>query len=317
MKVPCRVTQLTAGQIRLHIPALTTQPEIIQPLMQFTLHLPEVTSIEIEPAGADLIVKHAATPGARDLILSALAGQPAALAAPKDEPPGTAAPAHSPAPPFADCTLIHATPGRVRLRVPVLRNTDDLGGVLSRYLAQQPGVSHVRLSPFSQSAIIHHDPTLADAQSLVRLAANYQPDPQEIEQWRAASFAQRQDEALQPGRRKFDLALALAALALSFFGGWLTQLLTIALLIASSWWIFRRASWSFQQREFVTVESASAAAIIVLCLAGMLWQAALLVTALLVIALIRARSAVAGEPVTYTVQTVQNRPAAALRNNNG
>jgi hypothetical protein len=296
MNVPCQVKQLTAGQIRLHIPSLTTQPEIIQPLMQSVMRLPDVTSIEIEPAAADLIIKHATTSAARDGILSALAGWPSL--------PERAPSAASPVYPYADCALIHATHGRVRLRASILGSQAELANVLSYHLSQQPGVRHVRLSPYAESIIIHHDPALLDAQSLVKLAASYEPDPQEIAQWRAATIDQRQAETRQPSRRKVDLALAAAALALSFFGGWLIYLLAVALLIASSWWIFRRAAWSIQERRFLTVESASTGAIVVLCLAGMLWQASLFVILLLVIALMRVRSAPA-----VVIQTVT--PTAA------
>ncbi len=298
MNVPCQVTRLTAGQIRLHIPSLTTQPEIIQPLLQFVMKLPGVTSIAIEPAGADLVIQHETTPGADDLILLALAGQPTAPVARMSPTPTTLD--RSTASPFADCTLIHATRGRARLQFPHLSNQDDLGGVLGHYLTQQPGVSHVRLSPLTQSVIVHYDPALADVESLVRLASEYHPAPQEIEEWRAARNAKAQQDVLSPQRRKVDLCLAAIALALSFFGGWLAHLIVIALLIASSWWVFRRAAWAIQQRQFVTFESTAAGVLIILCLAGMLWQAALLVMLLLVIALLHGRSAstAAGPPVT-------------------
>jgi hypothetical protein len=90
------------------------------------------------------------------------------------------------------CRLVHAIPGRVRMRVENPEFFGSLSASFEAFLRDQPGIREVRLNPSCQSLILHYDPDLLDANHLVTLieqrsfdqicAYPPRPHPQSIEE---------------------------------------------------------------------------------------------------------------------------------------
>ncbi|WP_420894949.1 HMA2 domain-containing protein, partial [Sorangium cellulosum] len=64
--------------------------------------------------------------------------------------------------------VVHAIPGRVRLRLPRLRRDAAFGPLLEAGLIAVPGVLSVRLAEGAASAVVEHDPRQADLAAIVR-----------------------------------------------------------------------------------------------------------------------------------------------------
>ena len=57
-----------------------------------------------------------------------------------------------------DCSVVHQLPGRVRLRVPLLKTQPGLGQRLCGLLARQPGIRSVRANPACAALVVTFDP---------------------------------------------------------------------------------------------------------------------------------------------------------------
>ena len=72
--------------------------------------------------------------------------------------------------------VIHAIPGRMRLRIPSLKGNEDLARPLREHLSSIPGVAHVEANPVTGSVLVVHDGREANAPELVHsLAAGLAP----------------------------------------------------------------------------------------------------------------------------------------------
>ena len=63
---------------------------------------------------------------------------------------------------------VHHVPGRVRFKVPGLRDDEMLMRALSEALGAYDGVDRVDVRPASNSLIVHYDPSRADCRELAR-----------------------------------------------------------------------------------------------------------------------------------------------------
>jgi hypothetical protein len=68
--------------------------------------------------------------------------------------------------PLAATHVIHSIPGRVRLRLPMLKADSHLAAGLQLLLSAQPGVTEVTVAPVCHSVTIVHDPARWTAESL-------------------------------------------------------------------------------------------------------------------------------------------------------
>jgi hypothetical protein len=59
--------------------------------------------------------------------------------------------------------IVHAIPGRTRLRYPALRRAKDDADRLADALAATPGVHETSLRPFTGSILVLHDPSVTSA----------------------------------------------------------------------------------------------------------------------------------------------------------
>jgi heavy metal translocating P-type ATPase len=278
LRATCQVVHATTGRLRLSVPDLEARPENAQLLATFLLQLSGVTGVQVHLISASIIIECDPACCTPDSIMRALRGEPAEVAAGTGRKRPERPVRQAESSPYADCTVIHAIPGRVRLRIPVLKASRDLGSVLAQFLHQQEGIEKVRLSPLSESVIIQYDATIWNGPSLVKLVRAFEPDP--VVCLRSAKDARPAHNVDEHQGHMIEAVLAGSALALSLIGGTAGAPAVLALLWASSRSIFQRAYDSLVGTLFydqqLTVDTLDAAAIALLSLNGMLWQAALL-----------------------------------------
>lgn len=65
-----------------------------------------------------------------------------------------------------DIQVVHALPGRVRLKLQQLKNNIAYAGPLQRRLLEVPGVTHLEANPKTGSLLIHYDPTVLEILAL-------------------------------------------------------------------------------------------------------------------------------------------------------
>jgi hypothetical protein len=63
---------------------------------------------------------------------------------------------------------VHHVPGRIRFKIPGLRNDRTLIGALPRALTAYDGVDRVEVRPESNSLIVHYDPSRIDCRHLAQ-----------------------------------------------------------------------------------------------------------------------------------------------------
>ncbi|MHB2021034.1 MAG: HMA2 domain-containing protein, partial [Candidatus Xenobia bacterium] len=54
-----------------------------------------------------------------------------------------------------ECEVVHAIPGRIRLRVPQLSRVNGYSQAFVRYFSAQPGIKSVRVNATASSAVIY------------------------------------------------------------------------------------------------------------------------------------------------------------------
>ena len=59
-------------------------------------------------------------------------------------------------------TVIHALPGRVRLKVAGIKNNPGLAQEIKQRLSSKAGVSRVQINPITGSVLMHYDPRVVD-----------------------------------------------------------------------------------------------------------------------------------------------------------
>jgi hypothetical protein len=65
--------------------------------------------------------------------------------------------------------IVHAIPGRIRLRIGGIRKRREEAATAARAVALVAGVSEVRVRPFTGSFIVSYDPARADAEDIARV----------------------------------------------------------------------------------------------------------------------------------------------------
>ena len=59
-------------------------------------------------------------------------------------------------------TVIHALPGRVRLKVAGIKNNPSLAQEIKQRLSNKAGVSRVQINPITGSVLMYYDPRVID-----------------------------------------------------------------------------------------------------------------------------------------------------------
>ena len=63
---------------------------------------------------------------------------------------------------FEDITLVHALPGRVRLKLGEMKNNPALARDLKKHLSAKPGILRVEVNHTTGSVLLHFDPGVID-----------------------------------------------------------------------------------------------------------------------------------------------------------
>jgi Cu2+-exporting ATPase len=167
------------------------------------------------------------------------------------------------------CQLVHAIPGRVRIRIESAKALDH-AAVLQAYLEGQPGVRSVRINRDCRSVILTHDPGAIGAEALIALVAVLSP-----ERLRAMACPppRRQPQAFER-LLGLPLALSTAAAAVALGGG---TALAPWLLAGAAIPVFRRAFAALFRKSKLNVDVLDASATAVLALQGQFGTAAVMV----------------------------------------
>jgi Cu2+-exporting ATPase len=166
------------------------------------------------------------------------------------------------------CQLVHAIPGRIRIRVES-PGAFQRAATLQAYLESQPVVLSVRLNPACRSVILTHDPAV-EAEDLVARVAGLSP-----QQLREMACPPPRPQPPQPEPLLgLPLALSTAAAAAALGGG--TELAPW-LLAGAAIPIFRRAFAALFRKSKLNVDVLDASATAVLALQGQFGTAAIMV----------------------------------------
>ncbi|WP_437726146.1 heavy metal translocating P-type ATPase [Sorangium sp. So ce861] len=141
-------------------------------------------------------------------------------------------------------SVVHAIPGRVRLRLPRIGRDEAFGPLLEAGLAAVPGVLSVRIAEGASSAVVEHDPRLVDVGAIVRAAAAASAAPAPRGALRAARGARKARRASALARRPLYLSSA----GMLFSLGFVSPLLAYPFIAATCAPIFKRA-WDSVARQ--------------------------------------------------------------------
>ncbi|WP_437939570.1 heavy metal translocating P-type ATPase [Sorangium sp. So ce341] len=141
-------------------------------------------------------------------------------------------------------SVVHAIPGRVRLRLPRIGRDEAFGPLLEAGLAAVPGVLSVRIAEGASSAVVEHDPRLVDVDAIVRAAAAASAAPAPRGALRAARGARKARRASALARRPLYLSSA----GMLFSLGFVSPLLAYPFIAATCAPIFKRA-WDSVARQ--------------------------------------------------------------------
>ena len=65
-----------------------------------------------------------------------------------------------------DIQVVHALPGRVRIKIRQLKNNISYAGTIQRYLFEVPGITHLEANPQTGSLLIEYNPTVLEVLTL-------------------------------------------------------------------------------------------------------------------------------------------------------
>ncbi|XXX79089.1 heavy metal translocating P-type ATPase [Sorangium sp. So ce134] len=147
-------------------------------------------------------------------------------------------------------SVVHAIPGRVRLRLPRLGRDEAFGPLLEAGLAAVPGVLSVRIAEGASSAVVEHDPRLVDAGAIARAAAAAAAAPAPRGALRAARGARKARRAAALARRPLYLSSA----GMLFSLGFVSPLLAYPFIAATCAPIFKRAWGSVVRQRKLNVD---------------------------------------------------------------
>ena len=94
---------------------------------------------------------------------------------------------------IAGITVVHAIPGRVRLKIPQLRDNPELARDIQQRVSGHQGIRRIEANPLTGSLLVLYDPSeLTSLESLLALSETLTPlfpdlDIGQIEAWMAAS----------------------------------------------------------------------------------------------------------------------------------
>lgn len=276
MNATCQVVHVTTGRIRLQVNDIATKPQVGKFLVEFFLRVHGVTGVQVRPASGSIVITYDPALCSQDAVLAVLRSRMANVPALESQNSPEGAPEEAIPYPYADSSIIHAISGRARLRIPIVKTRDDLAGILVYFLGQQAGIHHVRLSSHAESIVAQYDPDIWEALSLLTLVKAYDPNDADIERWLSIKGVQATESDDDVERSKREVAIAGTALALTLVGGPVVAPVAYALLLTSSWSIFRKARQTLFQERRLTVDTLDATAITLLAATGVVWQAALL-----------------------------------------
>ncbi|WP_437336704.1 heavy metal translocating P-type ATPase [Sorangium sp. So ce394] len=147
-------------------------------------------------------------------------------------------------------SVVHAIPGRVRLRLPRIGRDEAFGPLLEAGLAAVPGVLSVRIAEGASSAVVEHDPRIVDVGAIVRAAAAASAAPAPRGALRAARGARKARRASALARRPLYLSSA----GMLFSLGFVSPLLAYPFIAATCAPIFKRAWQSVARQRKLNVD---------------------------------------------------------------
>ncbi|MDB4953507.1 MAG: hypothetical protein JWO36_1076 [Myxococcales bacterium] len=160
--------------------------------------------------------------------------------------------------------IVHAIPGRTRLRCPELRRDHVACETVADALAARPGVHEVKVRPYTSSVLVLHDPSVqaADLAETARAALSYErvlaigeapprpaeiPELSRIAQLAATAFREIDRDLLAATEGSLDFG---TLATLGFFGAGAVEIAVEQSIEMPPW--FNLAWWGF--RTFVTTE---------------------------------------------------------------
>ena len=168
------------------------------------------------------------------------------------------------------CCLVHAIPGRARLRVESPELFESLAASFETLLRDQPGIREVRFNPICRSLVLHYDPELLSAESLVVFIEQLS-----LDQLRTYQPRHHSPPVPDPSPIAWlPLALSSAAVALGVF---VESALAPWILAGAAVPIFSRAFEALTRKAKLNVDVLDAAATTVLVLQGQIATAGVMV----------------------------------------
>jgi Cu2+-exporting ATPase len=196
--------------------------------------------------------------------------------------------------------VVHAVPGRLRWRVPALRDQPALAARFAATAEAHPGVRRVRVNPDCASVVVECDPAAyerllhdhaADAWMATAAVAPEAAPPAAMADVALASTSPAETTSEPPAPGAPALVLTLAALGFSFVGGGLPRALALMALAHGAAPGLRYAVRRALRERRPRVELLDAAVLLIMLLAGDVRGAALTQLLVFVGEEIRARTA--------------------------
>ena len=168
-----------------------------------------------------------------------------------------------------ECHLVHAMPGRVRLRVTDPMVCDGLASAFASYLAARPGVRSVRLNPGARSVVMTYEAESTSAEALLSLLRALP-----AEELRGKT----QESTPPPAESAWASAVTLTLSSAALVVGMATESVLVGgLVLGAAVPIFSRALASLGQKGKLNVDVLDAAATAVLAVRGSMQTAAAMV----------------------------------------
>lgn len=168
-------------------------------------------------------------------------------------------------------TIVHAIPGRLRLRIPALHRQPALADRIIAAGMAHPGVHRVRVNLTCASVVVECDPSTVSDLTRNGLFQRWLTSPSSNVVRSATSHIGTRETA----RRLVPLGLAIAGTALSFVGGGLARVLAFAATAVGALPIVRRAVASLLRKRQLGVDHLDTAAVGIMLALGDVRGAAL------------------------------------------
>jgi len=173
-----------------------------------------------------------------------------------------------------ECEIVHAIPGRLRLRVPILKQRRELAEPLRSFLRGHEGVTAVEMTPVCGSVTIWCNGIPSPQNAFVASLAGTSEDLLALQPKNPAPGPQQAPSS----DGLFELVLSCAGLAITLFAESIAPVVVPVLLVVSATPILARAFKSFAREERLTVDVLDASAVALLVVQrqmptalGMIW----------------------------------------------